>query len=115
MPTSLAVTIVAGIICLAAYAVRRGLFHRALEDTADEPPGTTMSGPARVIAPRAGRRLGIAGTALLAVGLLLGLLTAIAGWGNGPGGTGLFGIGPGSCAQGWLGCPQATPFASAKP
>ena len=123
MPTSLAgwspigilaaVAIVAGIVLLVVYAMRRGLVDRAIEgDEAAQPvgtPGAPTASPAPVLPARAGRVLGIAGTALLVVGLFLGLATAITGWGNGPAASGLPGGQPGDCAQSWNGCVQPTP------
>lgn len=99
-----AVAIVAGIALLVAYAVQRGLVHRELDGTepGDEGPET----PPPVREPR-DRTLGLAGAVVLAVGLGLGLLSAVSGWGatttgNTPGD-------PDNCAQSWSGCPQATP------
>jgi hypothetical protein len=101
-----AVAIVAGIVLLVTYALQRGLVHRELDGTEPEPaepPAATLS------TPTSGRTLGTAGAVLLAVGLALGLLSAIAGWGGATGtGTGPGGP-PDACAQSWSGCPQATP------
>lgn len=124
MPTSLAgwspigilaaVAIVAGIVLLVVYAMRRGLVDRAIEgDEAAQPIGASSASPAPVAPARAGRVLGIAGTALLVVGLFLGLATAITGWGNGPAASGLPGGQPGDCAQSWNGCVQPTPVSPA--
>lgn len=129
MPTTLAgwspfaiaaaVAISAGIVLLVAYAVRRGLVHRELEGIESDIPERAeraISGPAASVhGVRSGRNLGVAGTALLVIGLFLGLATAIAGWGNGPTASAAPGTGPQDCAQGWNGCPQATPLASPKP
>ena len=102
-----AVAIVAGIVLLVVYAVGRGLVHRDLDGTLpteSEPAGDTpqlQRRPAR-------RTVGLLGAVILVVGLGLGLLSAITGWGT----TGTAG-GPGGaaqdCAQSWTGCPQATP------
>ncbi len=103
-----AVTLIAGIVLLVAYAVQRGLVHRELDGTV--PEGGPADTVATAQAPDRGRTLGMVGAAALSVGLVLGLLAAVAGWGNaGPaGGTGP-GTGPVDCAQSWSGCPQATP------
>lgn len=103
-----AVAIVAGIVLLIAYAVERGLVHRELDGTVPE-AGATGTLPA-AHAHGSGRTLGIVGTVALAVGLGLGLLAALTGWG-GAGFRGMMGpgIGPVDCAQSWSGCPQATP------
>ncbi|OGO55289.1 MAG: hypothetical protein A2V85_06600 [Chloroflexi bacterium RBG_16_72_14] len=100
-----AVAIVAGIVLLVAYALQRGLVHRELDGV--DPEGGPDAMPAAK-AP-ANRTLGTIGAIVLVVGLALGLLSALAGWG----GTGTTGTGPGAdpddCAQSWSGCPQATP------
>ena len=111
-----AVTIVAGIVLLIAYAVRRGLVNRELEGIENEDtdaPTTAPTGPA--VRSREGRSLGIIGSGLLVVGLVLGLATAIAGWGGGPTASGAPGALPSECLQGWNGCPQVTPKASTAP
>jgi hypothetical protein len=102
-----AVAIVAGIVLLIAYAAQRGLVDRELDGVvaSESMAGTTPATHDRA----AGRMLGVAGAVTLAIGLVLGLLTAVAGWG----GTGdLNGSGPGvapaDCAQSWSGCPQTT-------
>ncbi|MEW6225407.1 MAG: hypothetical protein AB1627_12345 [Chloroflexota bacterium] len=100
-----AVAIVAGIVLLVVYASQRGLVNRELDGIDPE------AGPDAVSAVRApaSRTLGAAGAVLLVVGLGLGLLSAIGGWGgSGTTGTGP-GTGPDDCAQSWSGCPQATP------
>src|SRR5512141_2766948 len=103
-----AVLIVAGIVLLIAYAVERGLVHRELDGTvaSDGATGTLPDAHVR----GSGRTLGVVGAVALVVGLLLGLLSAVTGWGGM--GTGL-GVGPGTgprdCAQSWNGCPQVTP------
>lgn len=102
-----AVAIVAGIVLLIAYAVERGLVHRELDGTvtADGTAGTLPDPHAH----GSGRTLGVVGAVALAVGLALGLLSAVTGWG-GAGFGGLMGPGarPVDCAQSWNGCPQAT-------
>ena len=104
-----AVLIVAGIVLLIAYAVERGLVHRELDGTvATDTAGSVQT--AHVPGSSGGARtLGLVGAVLLAVGLVLGLLTAVSGWGGAVFG-GLMGpgIGPGDCAQSWNGCPQTT-------
>jgi hypothetical protein len=108
-----AICIVAGIVLLVAFAAGRGLVHRELDALEpdpgiDAPPAGVGSGPTGN--RDASRTLGIAGAALLVVGLVLGLASAVAGWDNGGSATG---GGPGAapldCAQSWNGCPQATP------
>lgn len=99
-----AVAIAVGIVLLVVYALQRGLVNRELDGTEDT--GDPDAAPV-TRAPR-GRTLGAAGAIVLAVGLGLGLLTALGNWagattGIGPGG------GPENCAQSWIGCPQATP------
>jgi hypothetical protein len=104
-----AVTIVAGIVLLVVYAARRGLVHRELDGVVAEPAAAVADGQAVASRGRQGRTLGAAGAALLAVGLALGLLSAMTGWGTSDGiGSGP-GAGPVDCAQSWSGCPQATP------
>jgi len=104
------VLIIAGICLVIAYALRRGLHHRELEGM-DPDPGTTEAAPASQ--PMVGadlrdswRTVGAAGAAVLAIGLILGILAATGGWGTqqaqGPG------TAPLDCAQAWNGCPQAT-------
>lgn len=106
-----AIAIAVGLVLLVVYAVRRGLVDNDLPDTFAAPAVPT-SGPAPVAGtPRQSRAMGAAGALILVVGLALGLVTAIGGWGGGAGG--------GGCAQSWNGCPQATapgqPPASAAP
>ena len=103
-----AVAIIAGIVLLIAYAAQRGLVDHKLDGVvaAEFAPGTRpLQRP-----PGHGRTLGMAGAAILGIGLVLGVLTAVTGWG---GATDLSGSGPGGapvdCAQSWNGCPQATP------
>jgi hypothetical protein len=110
-----AVAIVAGIVLLVAYAVRRGLVHRELEGIENDESAAPASTPTRAVAPRAGRSLGIAGTALLVVGLALGLVSAIVGWGGSPAASGAPGTGPQDCSQSWNGCPQSSPRPSTQP
>jgi hypothetical protein len=108
-----AVAIIAGIVLLVLYAVRRGLIHHELDaldsDTVLEGGLLTAGRVGNGSAPAASRTLGTAGALLLAVGLALGLAAAVAGWGD----SGTTGAGPGAapldCAQSWSGCPQATP------
>lgn len=101
-----AVAIVAGVALLIAYAIERGLVHRELDGAIG------AEAPATAALPRSGegaRTIGLLGAVLLAVGLVLGLLTAITGWdGAGSGGAQGPGAAPGDCAQSWAGCPQAT-------
>ena len=102
-----AVAIVAGIVLLVVYAVGRGLVHRDLDGTlpAEEGPAVDTTPlqrrPAR-------RTIGLLGAVVLVIGLGLGVLSAITGWGA----SGTSGSGPGGanqdCAQSWSGCPQAT-------
>lgn len=100
-----AVAIVAGIVLLIVYAAQRGLVHRELDGVvAAEEPGLLVPPAARP----ASRTLGTIGAVTLAVGLALGLLTAMTGWGT-AGGVGGPGVAPNDCAQSWSGCPQATP------
>jgi hypothetical protein len=109
-----AIAIIAGIVLLVAYAVRRGLVHDDLDGTI-ETTAVPTSGPAPVAGqPHQSRVLGVAGASILVVGLALGLVTAIGGWGATTGG----GVGdssdqPNGCAQSWNGCPQATQGAPA--
>ncbi len=103
-----AVAIIAGIVLLIAYAAQRGLVDRELDGVVAT---ETVPGTLPIASPRGhGRTLGMAGAAILGIGLVLGLLTAATGWGAG---TDLSGSGPGGapvdCAQSWSGCPQATP------
>lgn len=112
-----AAAIVAGTLLLAAYALRRGIVHRELDGTIE--PETDLrtveappAGAAAMARPGDARILGTAGAVLLAVGLGLGLLGAITGWGSpGSSTTGGPGQAPVDCAQTWEGCPQATPAA----
>lgn len=106
-----AVLIAAGIVLLVVYAAQRGLVHRALDGVvATETAPVAVPAPLGVQARDRGRTLGAVGAAMLAVGLVLGLLTALLGWG-GAGSTSDTGPGaaPVDCAQSWSGCPQATP------
>jgi hypothetical protein len=109
------VAIVAGVLLLVVYAVRRGMFSRELDGTdetaavqaADDPTATPATAPTR--RPNAGRPVGILGAILLVIGLGLGVMVATGTWGGGgstpPAGT----SGQGDCAAGWEGCPKATP------
>lgn len=104
-----AIAIVAGIVLLVAYAVRRGLVNRDLDGTiaTEGTSGSTIE-PAADAGPRpaeSSRLLGAAGATILAVGLVLGLASAILGWGGSGGAAG--------CAQSWNGCPQVTPASGA--
>lgn len=103
------IAIVAGFVLLIAYAARRGFVNRELDGTI-ETAEVPFSGPApRAEAAGQPRALGVAGAALLVVGLALGLATAVLGWGGGPGtSAGTRSDQPGNCAQSWNGCPQAT-------
>lgn len=105
-----AIAIVAGMALLVAYAVRRGLVHREL-DALEPDPNVDLDPLAasreRTAARDGTRILGLAGAALLAIGLALGVLSAVTGWGggaivDGTGGT------PDDCAQSWSGCPHPT-------
>lgn len=100
-----AIAIVIGIVLLIVYAVRRGFMHADLPDTI--PSGEVpVTGPAPTAEPpQTPRALGAAGAAILVVGLVLGVVTALGGWGSGAGGAG-------GCAQSWNGCPQVTAPAS---
>jgi hypothetical protein len=107
-----AIAIAVGIVLLVAYAVRRGLVDHDLPDTIATTEVPT-SGAAPVAGPaQQSRAMGAAGAVILAVGLALGLVTAIGGWG---GAAGSSGDGSGGCAQSWNGCPQATAPAIAQP
>jgi len=107
-----AIAIAAGIVLLVVYAIRRGLVNRDLPDTiaSDDVP---TDGPAPAAEPpQQPRTLGAVGAGLLVVGLALGVVTALNGWGGASGTTG----GDAGCAQSWNGCPQVTaPAASAMP
>ena len=104
-----AVLILAGIVLLIAYAVERGLVHRDLDGTVAADSLGSVPTPRAAGSSGGARTLGLAGAALLVVGLVLGLLTAIGGGGGaGFGGTSGPGVGPGDCAQSWAGCPQTT-------
>ncbi|MHB8959397.1 MAG: hypothetical protein ACYDAN_07200 [Candidatus Limnocylindrales bacterium] len=103
-----AIAIAVGIVLLVVYAVRRGLVDNDLPDTFATPAVPT-SGPARVRGTaQKSRATGAAGALILVIGLALGLVTAIGGWG-----------GAGGCAQSWNGCAQSTapaqPSASTAP
>lgn len=101
-----AVAIIAGIVLLVAYAVRRGLVHGDLPGTVETAavPGDAPT-PAGG-APGGSRTLGVAGAVILVAGLALGLITAVAGWGTS--GTAGPSSGGTDCAQSWNGCPQTT-------
>jgi hypothetical protein len=99
-----AILIVVGVALLIVYAVRRGLVHDDLPDTV-ESAAVPTAGPAPVAeSAQAPRKLGAAGALILVVGLGLGVVTALGGWGGG--GTG--GGGTSDCAQSWNGCPAVT-------
>ena len=105
-----AILIVIGIALLVAYAIRRGFVNRDLPDTieSDEVP---TEGPAPLgEPPQRSRTLGAVGAALLVVGLALGVVTALTGWG----GTGT-GATNADCAQSWNGCPGVTAPPAASP
>jgi hypothetical protein len=108
-PTGIAATIaiVAGVVLLVVYAMRRGLVHRELDGTLNRessPDGVLERGPSKP-APSS-RGFGAVGAALLAVGLVLALISVAAPkGGNGTSGPG---ASPNDCAQSWNGCPQAT-------
>jgi hypothetical protein len=107
-----AIAIVVGIVLLVVYAVRRGLVLNDLPDTIATAEVPT-AGPSPVgRTAQQSRAMGAAGAGILLVGLGLGLVTALGGWG---GATGSSAGGNGGCAQSWNGCPQATAPASAKP
>ncbi len=110
------IAIVAGIVLLVVYAVRRGMFGRELDGTdeeaaaqaADDPTAPRAPAPARRV--KAGRPLGILGAVLLVIGLALGIMVATGTWGSGGGTTPPAGTsGQDDCAAGWEGCPKATP------
>ncbi len=108
-PTGIAaaVAIVAGIILLVAYAMRRGLVHRELDGTLNRessPEGVMEPGPSAP--PRSSRGFGAVGVALLAVGLVLALISVATPQGGN--GTAVPGASTNDCAQSWNGCPQAT-------
>jgi len=102
------IAIVAGALLLVAYAIRRGLVHREL-DALEPNPGVDLDPVAasRSRARDGTRTLGLAGAGLLAIGLVLGAVTAGAGWGGGATADGTGGA-PDDCAQSWTGCPHAT-------
>jgi len=108
-----AITIVAGIVLLVVYAMRRGLVDRELDGTDAEDLAVSEGDVPVTPAPprrRASRSLGVAGAVLLVIGLGLGTLTALGAWGtNGPAAGGPGGA-PEDCAQAWNGCPKATPI-----
>jgi hypothetical protein len=116
------VAIVAGIVLLVVYAVRRGMFHGELDGTDAEAVAQAAGDPTALGAQAqpapsaqparratAGRPLGILGAVLLVVGLALGVMVATGTWGGSgttpPAGT----SGQDECAAGWEGCPKATP------
>lgn len=110
------VAIAAGIVLLAAYALRRGVVHGELPGTVEpEADPRTIGGPPAAVVATArpdgsDRNLGLAGAVLLAVGIGLGLVGAMTGWGIAASSTtGGPGEAPTDCAQTWEGCPQATP------
>ncbi len=103
------IAITAGIVLLVVYALRRGFVDHDLDGTI-ESADAAVAGPTRAAeAPSRPRAVGVAGAALLAVGLALGVTSAVLGWGvvgsgmmNGRSGQ------PADCATSWNGCPQAT-------
>ncbi len=100
-----AILIVAGIVLLLAYAVRRGLVQGDLPDTV-ESAAVPVSDPQPAGGPARGSRvLGALGAVVLIAGLALGVYTAVGG-GWGPGGDAS--SSSGGCAQSWNGCPAAT-------
>jgi hypothetical protein len=118
------IAIVAGIVLLVVYAVRRGMFHGELDGTDEEAvaqaahdptaaAAAARDGAARAGQParraNAGRPVGVLGAVLLVVGLGLGIMVATGTWGGAgatpPSGT----SGQQDCAAGWDGCPKATP------
>ncbi len=108
-PTGIAaaVAIIAGIVLLVVYAMRRGLVHRELDGTLNRessPEGVIEPGPSGP--PRSSRGFGAMGAALLAAGLVLALISMA----TGPGGSGAAvpGASANDCAASWNGCPQAT-------
>jgi hypothetical protein len=110
-----AIAIVAGIILLVVYAVRRGLVTRELDGTDEAAAAQAADDPtadAASKAPRrsnAGRPLGALGAILLVIGLGLGVMVATGNWGatgpSAPAGA----SGQEECAAGWEGCPKDTP------
>ncbi len=109
------IAIAAGIVLLAAYALRRGVVHRELHGTVEsegEPQAVAAASTevSATASPEAARTLGVAGAVLLAVGLGLGVVGVATGWGvSESSATGLPGQPPADCAQTWEGCPQETP------
>ncbi len=108
-PTGIAaaVAIIAGIVLLVAYAMRRGLVHRELDGTLNRessPEGVMDPEPA--VPARSSRGFGAVGAALLAVGLVLALISVTTGPGSN--GAAVPGASTNACAQSWNGCPQAT-------
>ncbi len=103
------ITIVAGIVLLVAYAMRRGLVHRELEGIEPATDAGTETAPAVAGPPRRSRMLGLVGAILLVIGLGLGAVAALGTWGTGEATTGGPGLAPADCAQSWEGCPKATP------
>ena len=111
-PTGVAslVTIVVGILLLVMYAMQRGLVRRELDGTDESAAAMAADDPTapRAAPRRANRSLGAIGAVLLVVGLGLGVLSAVGGWGSGTPAAG----GPSGnpdCAQGWNGCPKDSP------
>jgi hypothetical protein len=108
------VAIVAGIVLLVVYAVRRGMFTRELDGTDEEAAALAADDPTadRTPAPgrrqHAGRPLGLLGAGLLAVGLALGIMVATGTWGAGGTAPPAGASGQDECAAGWEGCPKAT-------
>jgi hypothetical protein len=110
-----AIAIVAGIVLLVVYAMRRGLVNRELDGTDEEAAAQAADDPTAKPAPSTSRRrsggrsLGALGAVLLVGGLLLGVMVATGTWGAGgttpPAGA----SGQDECAAGWSGCPKDTP------
>ena len=106
-----AIAIVVGIVLLVLYAFRSGLVHQGLPDTV-ETDAVPTTGPSSDGEPaQQPRTLGLLGAGILVLGLVLGIVTAVGGWGGAPAGSN----GSGACAQLWNGCPQATAPATAAP
>ncbi len=104
-----AVAITVGVVLLVVYAVRRGLVHSDLPDTIATAEIPTSGSSPIAAAPQQLRTIGAAGALILVVGLALGVVTALGGWGGASTTDG------GGCAQSWNGCPQVTAPASARP
>jgi hypothetical protein len=107
-----AVAIVAGVVLLVAYAIGGGLVNRELDGTdadADADVGsaeTSSRAPGPAGARRRRRTMGTLGAAVLVLGLAMGTIAALGGWGSST--TGGPGVAPADCVQGWSGCPATT-------